>query len=110
MQHVAIGDDVFLAFQPQLAAIAGAGFAIQPDIVVIGDGFGANEPLFEIGVNDGGRLRRLGTARNRPGTRFLRTNSEIGDQMQQRVAGTDQTIETRLFEAERIEKFCALFA
>ena len=27
MHHVAVGDDVFLAFQPQLAGVAGAGFA-----------------------------------------------------------------------------------
>ena len=27
MHHVAVGDDVFLAFETQLAGIAGAGFA-----------------------------------------------------------------------------------
>jgi hypothetical protein len=47
MHHVAVGDDVFLAFQPQLAGIARAGFAVQRDVVVKGDGLGADKTLFE---------------------------------------------------------------
>ncbi|MEZ0032486.1 hypothetical protein ABIF68_002856 [Bradyrhizobium japonicum] len=35
MHHVAVGDDVFLAFETQLAGIAGTGFAVQRDIVLI---------------------------------------------------------------------------
>jgi len=51
MHDVAIRDDVILAFQPQLAGIARAGFAIQRDVVVISDGLGADEALLEIGVS-----------------------------------------------------------
>jgi len=52
MHDVAVGDDIVLAFQPQLAGVAGAGFAAERDIIGIGDGFGADKAFFEIGVND----------------------------------------------------------
>ena len=59
MHDVAVLHDVVLAFEPQLAGIARAGLAAAGDIVVIGDGFGADEAAFEIAVNDAGGLRRL---------------------------------------------------
>ena len=58
MHHVAVGDDVFLAFQPQLAGVARAGLAARLDVVVVGDGLGADEAALEIGMDDAGRLRR----------------------------------------------------
>ena len=58
MHHVAIGDDVILAFQTEFAGIARAGFAFARDIIGIGDGFGADEALLEIGVDDAGGLGR----------------------------------------------------
>ena len=58
MHHVAVGDDIVLAFQPQLAGIARAGLAAERDIVVIGDGLGADEAALEIGMDDARRLRR----------------------------------------------------
>src|SRR3954468_9797792 len=67
MHHVAVGDDIFLAFQPQLAGIAGAGFAVQRDVIGIGDGLGPNEALLEIGMDDPGRCGRLGAAMDSPG-------------------------------------------
>ena len=44
-------DDVVLAFQPQLAGVARAGLAVAGDVVVIGDGLGADEAALEIGVD-----------------------------------------------------------
>ena len=58
MHHVAVGDHVVLAFEPQLAGVARAGLAAERDVVVIGDGLGADEAALEIGVDDAGRLRR----------------------------------------------------
>jgi hypothetical protein len=54
--------DVFLAFA-RLAGFLGAGFALEGDVVVVGDGLGADEALLEIGVDDAGRLRALVPAR-----------------------------------------------
>ena len=72
MHDVAVGDDIFLAFQPQLAGVAGAGFAAERDVIGIGDGFGADKALFEIGMDHAGGGRRLGAAVDGPGARFLR--------------------------------------
>ena len=74
--------------------------AAEADEVVIGDGLGADEAALEIGVDDAGRLRRLGAARDGPGAHFLRAGGEIGDQAEEIVAGADQPVEARLGEAE----------
>ncbi len=70
MHHVAIGDDVVLAFQPQFAGIACAGFALERDVVVIGDGLGADEAALEVGMDNAGGLRRLGALCDGPGSRL----------------------------------------
>ena len=62
MHHVAVGDHVVLAFQPQLAGVAAPASPPLAMIIVIGDGLGADEAVLEIGVDDAGRLRRLGAA------------------------------------------------
>src|SRR3546814_2334919 len=56
VQHVAFLDAVLLAFQAQAAGVAGAGFAAVLDEVVVADGFGADEALFEVGVDHAGGL------------------------------------------------------
>ena len=59
MQHVAVGDDIVLAFEAELARLARARLAIRGDIIGVGDRLGADKALFEIGVDDARRLRRL---------------------------------------------------
>ena len=110
MHDVAVGDHIFFSFQPQLAGIARAGFAAERRIVGISDGFGADEALFKVGVNDTGRGGRLGAAVDGPGASFLRADREVGDEIEQLVAGADQPVETRLFQPQRIEKIGALLA
>src|SRR5438132_4949876 len=108
MHHVAVGDDIFLAFQSQLAGVAGAGFAVQRDVIGIGDGFGPDKALFEIGMNHAGRRGRLGAAMDGPGAGLLRAHGEIGDEIEQLVAGADQAVEAGLLETQRLEKLRAL--
>ena len=67
MEDVAVLDQVFLAFGPHFAGILGAGFAAAGDEVVIGDGLGADEAMFEVGVDYAGGLRRPRLAADRPG-------------------------------------------
>ena len=43
MHDVAVLHDIFLAFEPHLAGVARAGFAAARDVIVIGDGLGADE-------------------------------------------------------------------
>jgi hypothetical protein len=82
MHDVAVGDDVFLAFQPQLAGVAGTGFAAERDVIGVGDGFGADKTLLEIGMDHAGGGRRLGAAVDGPRPRLLRPDGEIGDEVQ----------------------------
>ena len=90
IQHVAVLDDVFLAFDAHLAGFLGAGFALAGDEVVVGDGLGADEAALEVGVDDAGRLRRGVAAVDGPGAHFLHAGGEVGLQAEQVVAGADQ--------------------
>src|SRR5260370_18582566 len=110
MHDVAVGDDVLLAFQPQLAGIAGAGLAAERDVLGIGNRLGANKTLFEIGMNDAGGGGRPGAAVDGPGPRLLRPDGEIGDEVQELIAGADQAIEPGFLQPERVEKLGALLA
>src|SRR5690606_30993721 len=60
VHDVAVLHDVVLAFQPPLARVLRALLALVLDEVLVGDDFGADEALLEIGVDDRGRLRRGG--------------------------------------------------
>ena len=84
MHDVAVGDHVVLAFEAEPAGIARAGLAAELDVVVIGDGLGADEAVLEIGMDDAGRLRRPGAAGDGPGARLLRTRGEEGDEVEER--------------------------
>jgi hypothetical protein len=71
VHHVAVLHDVLLAFEPELARLARTRFALERDVVVIGDGLGADEALLEIRMDDAGRLRGLGALGDGPGARLL---------------------------------------
>ncbi|EEF93788.1 hypothetical protein CATMIT_01579, partial [Catenibacterium mitsuokai DSM 15897] len=76
MQDIAFPDAIFLAFQAQPAGVAGAGLALVLDEIVVGDGFGADEALLEVGVDHRGGLRRGRAGLDRPGAHFLHTRGE----------------------------------
>ena len=58
MHHVAVGDDILLAFQSQLADVARAGLAAALDVIVIRDRLGADEATLEVRVDRACGLRR----------------------------------------------------
>src|SRR5436190_22720903 len=105
VEDVAVLDGVVLALEPQLAGIARARLAVQRDIVVVGDGLGADEALLEVGVDHAGRLRRAGLAPYRPGARLLRPDGEEGDEVEQGVAGSQDPREAGFLQPERGEVF-----
>ncbi len=59
-------------------------------------------------MDDSGGLRRFGAARDRPGARLLWAGRQEGDQIEQRVAGADHTVEPGFAEAERSQVFASL--
>src|SRR3954447_26420388 len=103
MHHVAVGDDVVLAFQPEPAGIARARLAAIRHIIVIRDGLGANEAALEVAVDDTGSLRSLGAAPYGPGRRLLGAGSEIGDEVEKLIAGQDQPVEAGHREPNGLE-------
>ena len=86
MEDVAVLHDIFLAFLAQLARVARAGLAVERDIIVVGDGFGADEAALEIGVDFARGARRLAALLDRPGARFLGPDGEEGDEVEEVVA------------------------
>ena len=68
--HVAVLDDIVLAFGAQLAGVAGARFAAELDEVVVGDGLGADEAALEVGVDLARRLGRPRAPVHGPGARL----------------------------------------
>src|SRR5689334_20052624 len=103
MQDVAVLDDIVLAFEPELAGIARSRLAIETDIVVIGDGLGADEAFLEIGMDDACRLRRPGAPGDGPGARLLGADGEISYEMEQLITRTDHPVEAGLRETDRVE-------
>src|SRR3954453_6509857 len=100
MHHVAVGDFVVLAFEPQLADVARAGLPAALDVIVERDRLGANEAALEISVNDPGRLRRARAFGHGPGARLLWSDGEERHEVQQPIADADQAIEPGLREPD----------
>src|SRR5690606_18454354 len=90
------------------AGFLGRLLAAEADEIVIGDGLGADEALFEIGMDDAGRLRRARSLLDRPGAHLLRPGGEEGDEAEKRVAGADEAVEAGLGEAERFQELLLL--
>ncbi len=104
MHHVAIFDDVILAFQTPLAGFLGAALTLVLDEIVIGHDFGTDEAFLEVGVDHPGRLWGGGAYAHGPGTYFLHAGREVGLQVQQLVTGTDYTVQARFFQAQGLEE------
>src|SRR6185437_6933081 len=100
MHHIAVGNDVVLAFEAEFPRFARAGLAVVRAIVIIPDGFRANEPVFELGMDNAGALRRACPRGHCPGAGFFRSNGEKGDEAEQVVTGADKPVQSRLLETE----------
>ena len=74
VHHIAILHDVVFAFEAQGAFGAGVGFGAGFEQLVPADGFGANEVLFQIGMDGSGALLPRGcrTGWSRRGIRLRR--------------------------------------
>src|SRR5690606_8627960 len=62
VQDVAVLDDVFLPFLPELAGVPGRGLSTERDEILICDGLGANEAALHVGMDFARRLGRPGAA------------------------------------------------
>src|SRR5690606_14739729 len=108
MHHIAVGDDIFFAFKAHLASILGALFTAEAYVIIIGNRLGTDEALFEIRVDDTGSGRCAGAARDGPGAGFFRPHREIGDEVEKRVTGADETGEAWFAKAQSFEILVAI--
>src|SRR5271165_4342544 len=103
MQHIAVLDDIILAFEPEFAGLPRPRFALKRGEIRVGYGLGANKTLFEIGVDHASCLWRPGSLRDGPGAGFLGPHSEKSDQPQKPITRPDDAVQPRLGEANSFE-------
>src|SRR5690606_11381278 len=96
--HIAVLNDIILAFVARFPRFARTCFAPQPHEVFVGYGLRANEAAFKVRMDNAGRLRRLGALLYGPGARFLGARGEEGDEVQKLVAGPYEPIQPGLVQ------------
>ena len=96
VDHVAVGDEVLLAFEPQLAVIAAGGERAAREQPIARHDLGADEPALDVGVNRAGGFLRRRVARNRPRAAFVLADREERDVAEQLVRRANHAIEPGL--------------
>src|SRR3954463_16606897 len=99
MHHVAVLDDVILAFQAQRAFRTCTGFRARFQELIPANGFGANEMLLQIGGNSSGCFLGASVSRNLPGAARVFAGGKESDQTQQLVGGANEPSQTTLLQA-----------
>ena len=78
MHNITILNDVILAFDTHFTGFADGGFGTILNIVVVLDDLGADETLFEVGVDDTGALWSLPAFMISPGLHFHLSGGDEG--------------------------------
>ena len=92
MHNITILNDVILAFDTHFTGFADGGFGTILNIVVVLDDLGADETLFEVGVDDTGTLRGLPACIISSGLHFHLSGGDEGLQIQQRIGFLNQAV------------------
>src|SRR5215213_6970222 len=100
VDHIAILDDVLLAFPAQPAELPRFGQTAGGDQVVIGDDLGSNETPLDVRVDLAGCLDRGGAAANGPGATLVGSDGEKWHQSQELERVANDLIKPRLRDAE----------
>ncbi len=108
MHDITLTDDVFLAFEAQLADFARAALTTVGDVVGIGDDFGTDEAALEIGMNHARGLRCGRSGAHRPGAYFLHAGREVGLKPQQFERAADDPIQAWLIQFQFGQEFGAI--
>ncbi len=109
VHDIPILHNVVLAFEPQRAFGSGVGFGTRFQQLIPANRFGADEVLFQIGVNRAGAVLRSRIQRDRPGAAFVFAGGEKRNQSQQVIALADQARESAFGQSIAAEKFRRVF-
>ena len=82
MHDISILHNIFLTFNAHLSGLFNSSLGAISDIILVLDHLGADEPLFEIGVDNTGALRSFPAFMERPRTTFVRSGGQEGLQIQ----------------------------
>jgi len=108
VHHIAILDDIVLAFQPPFPGLFGTVFAFVVDEIVIANDFGADKAFFKISVDHRSGLRGGCAHLDGPGTNFLHACGEIGLQVQEVIRGADDAVKAGFAQSKIGQKFIAV--
>ena len=89
MKHISINHLIIGSFDAQFASMLGASLTAIGDIIIIGNGFGANKAALEISMDNTGCHRRRRALCYGLGPRFLRSDGKERQQVKQPVTGPD---------------------
>src|ERR1700690_2348512 len=105
VHHVPVLHDVVFAFQTQRAFGAGVGFGAGFEQRVPADGFGADEVVFEVGMDGSCALHGARIYGDSPGAAFVFAGGEKRNESQKRVGFADEAGEAALGQAVAGEEF-----
>src|SRR5689334_17279746 len=108
MHDVAVLHHVVLALETQLPGLSALGFAAEPDEVVEGDDFRADEPALDVAVDAPGGLARGRPATDRPRATLVLARGEKAHEIEQGVARADEAIARALRQPEIREERLAI--
>ena len=95
VEHVAVLDDVALAFQALEAAARCLGVRTALDQVVPADHLGPDEAVGDVSVNRSRRVERRQAVAKRPRTRLLVAGGEKADEVERGEEAADYILERR---------------
>jgi hypothetical protein len=78
MHDVAIMDEVVFSFKPHFSGFLRPRLAAIAHKIIVGDGFGPDEALLEIRMNDAGRLRGERSLTDGPSSGLFRAGGKVG--------------------------------
>ena len=107
--HVAVAEDVFLAFDAVFTGISRGGGAAEADEVFVGNDFGLDEVFLEIAMNHAGGLGGFPAFLDRPAADLFFAGGEVGLQTEEGVAAADEVGDARVCDAEVLEELFGLF-
>src|SRR6266487_2598620 len=104
VQDVALPHLVVLALDADLARGLGLFHRSVREQLVIGDHLRADEPALEVGVDRAGGFGRPRAPPDLPSARLVLAGREEYDEVERAVAGTDHSVQARLFHPELLQQ------
>ena len=91
VHYISILDYIILSFDTELSCCSAGRLRLELNKILILDDLGTDESLFEVSVDDSGRLRSLVTFIDGPCTAFICSGSEICAEIKEGICTLDES-------------------